>query len=210
MVLAQYPGDRHPLHRSVTDFSACYADQNEQDFRDFVQTVRSGRFQAVEGCDRGRGWPSREVGGCWPQLPPAVEGALLAGTARREDQPRPARARVPAAQPGPGEPSLRLEQPGLGCVIYGVGSLTTSLAPNLPVLILGWSGPEGVGAALILPAIVALAGNYPAAQRPRAYGLVMGAGAIAVAVGPLIGGVAPTSTGKPASRGCGPHRRRSQ
>jgi len=81
----------------------------------------------------------------------------------------------------------------IGCVIYGLGSLTTSLAPNLPVLILGWSGLEGVGAALILPAIVALvAGNYPADQRPRAYGLVMGAGAIAVAVGPLIGGVATT------------------
>jgi MFS family permease len=81
----------------------------------------------------------------------------------------------------------------IGCVIYGLGSLTTSLAPNLPVLILGWSGLEGVGAALILPAIVApVAGNYPADQRPRAYGLVMGAGAIAVAVGPLIGGVATT------------------
>jgi EmrB/QacA subfamily drug resistance transporter len=81
----------------------------------------------------------------------------------------------------------------IGCVIYGLGSLTTALAPNLPVLILGWSVLEGIGAALILPAIVALvAGNYPPADRPRAYGLVMGAGAIAVAVGPLIGGIATT------------------
>ena len=112
VVLAAVPGRPPPLHRSVTDFSACYADQNEQDFRDFVQAVRSGRCQAVEGCARGREVALREVGGCWPQLPLAVEGALLAGTARREDQPRPAQARVPAAQPGPGEPSLRLEQPG--------------------------------------------------------------------------------------------------
>jgi MFS family permease len=53
----------------------------------------------------------------------------------------------------------------IGCVIYGIGSLTTALAPNLTVLILGWSVLEGVGAALILPAIVALvAGNFP----PRA------------------------------------------
>src|SRR6478609_2925755 len=37
----------------------------------------------------------------------------------------------------------------IGCVIYGVGSLTTSLAPNLTVLILGWSFLEGLGAALI-------------------------------------------------------------
>jgi len=77
----------------------------------------------------------------------------------------------------------------IGCVIYGCGSFTTAIAPNLPVLLLGWSFLEGVGAALILPAIVALvAGNFPAERRPFAYGLVAAAGAIAVATGPLIGG----------------------
>jgi MFS family permease len=81
----------------------------------------------------------------------------------------------------------------IGCVIYGAGSLTTAVAPNLMVLFLGWSVLEGIGAALILPAIVALvAGNVPTAGRPRAYGLIMAAGAIAVAVGPLIGGIATT------------------
>ena len=81
----------------------------------------------------------------------------------------------------------------IGCVVYGLGSLTTALAPNLTVLVIGWSVLEGIGAALILPAIVALvASNFPAEGRPRAYGLVMGAGAIAVAVGPLIGGIATT------------------
>jgi MFS family permease len=78
----------------------------------------------------------------------------------------------------------------IGCVIYGAGSLTTSLAPSLPVLLIGWSLLEGVGAALILPAIVALvASNFGPEGRPRAYGLVMAAGAVAVAVGPLIGGI---------------------
>jgi len=78
----------------------------------------------------------------------------------------------------------------VGCVIYGCGSLTTALAPNLPVLLVGWSVLEGVGAALIMPAIVALvASNFARAQRPRAYGLVASAGAIAVAAGPLIGGL---------------------
>src|SRR5690348_7833246 len=78
----------------------------------------------------------------------------------------------------------------IGCVIYGCGSLTTSLATSLPVLLIGWSFLEGVGAALILPAIVALvASNFAPDGRPRAYGLVMAAGAIAVAVGPLIGGL---------------------
>ena len=81
----------------------------------------------------------------------------------------------------------------IGCVIYGAGSLTTALAPNLAILVFGWSFLEGIGAALILPAIVALvAGNFPPRGRPRAYGLVMAAGAVAVAVGPLIGGFATT------------------
>ncbi|HEY7195763.1 MAG TPA: MFS transporter [Gaiellaceae bacterium] len=81
----------------------------------------------------------------------------------------------------------------IGCIIYGLGSFTTSIAPNLPVLLFGWSFLEGVGAALILPAIVALvAGNFPAERRPAAYGLVAAAGAIAVAVGPLVGGFATT------------------
>src|SRR5205814_8306711 len=82
----------------------------------------------------------------------------------------------------------------IGCVIYGVGSLTTSLAQSLPALLLGWSFLEGVGAALILPAIVALvASNFPAQRRAAAYGLVAAAGAIAVAVGPLLGGFRPPS-----------------
>jgi MFS family permease len=81
----------------------------------------------------------------------------------------------------------------IGCLIYGAGSLTTALAQNLVVLIVGWSILEGIGAALILPAIVALvASNFAAEGRPRAYGLVMAAGAVAVAVGPLIGGIATT------------------
>ena len=78
-------------------------------------------------------------------------------------------------------------------VIYGCGSLTTALAPNLTVLIIGWSFLEGIGAALIMPAIVGLvASNFPPAERPRAYGLVASAGAIAVAAGPLIGGACTT------------------
>jgi MFS family permease len=78
----------------------------------------------------------------------------------------------------------------LGCIIYGCGSFVTAISPSLPVLIVGWSFLEGVGAALILPAIVALvASNFGAAERPRAYGLVASAGAIAVAAGPLIGGL---------------------
>lgn len=81
----------------------------------------------------------------------------------------------------------------IGCVVYGTGSFVTALAPNLAVLIIGWSLLEGLGAALIMPAIVALvAGNFGPSDRPRAYGMIAAAGAIAVAVGPLIGGAATT------------------
>ena len=77
----------------------------------------------------------------------------------------------------------------LGCIIYGCGSMTTALSPNLTVLIIGWSFLEGIGAVLIMPAIVGLvAGNFEPAARPKAYGLIAAAGAIAVAVGPVIGG----------------------
>lgn len=77
----------------------------------------------------------------------------------------------------------------IGCVIYGCGSMTTALAPSLPVLLIGWSCLEGLGAALILPAIVALvAANFGRSERPRAYGLVTAAAAVAVAVGPIVGG----------------------
>jgi MFS family permease len=78
----------------------------------------------------------------------------------------------------------------IGCVIYGCGSLVTSISQNLTMLLIGWSLLEGIGAALIMPAVVALvAANFDRGERPRAYGLVASAGAIAVAAGPLIGGL---------------------
>src|SRR5258705_6599762 len=74
----------------------------------------------------------------------------------------------------------------IGCVIYACGSFTTALSPNLAVLMFGWSFLEGVGAALVMPAIVALvASNFVKAERPRAYGIETAGGAIAVALGPL-------------------------
>src|SRR3954464_9313910 len=65
----------------------------------------------------------------------------------------------------------------IGCVIYGCGSLTTAIARTLTMLLIGWSRLEGIGAALIMPAVVALvASNFGRAERPRAYGLVASAG----------------------------------
>lgn len=81
----------------------------------------------------------------------------------------------------------------LGLVIYAAGALTTALAPDLTVLLIGWSLLEGVGAALIMPAIVSLvAANFPPERRAAAYGLIAAAGAMAVAAGPLLGGAVTT------------------
>src|SRR5215218_6928446 len=44
----------------------------------------------------------------------------------------------------------------LGLAVYGLGSLTTAVSPSLGVLLFGWSLVEGIGAALVLPAIVSV------------------------------------------------------
>ncbi len=40
----------------------------------------------------------------------------------------------------------------LGLAVFGLGSLITALSPNLTVLLIGWSGIEGLGAVLVIPA----------------------------------------------------------
>ena len=53
----------------------------------------------------------------------------------------------------------------------------------------GWSILEGIGAALVLPALVALvAGNYKGADRAIAYGVLGGVAGAGIAVGPILGG----------------------
>ena len=77
----------------------------------------------------------------------------------------------------------------IGLVVYAVGSATTAIAPNVSVLLFGWSILEGLGAALIMPTIVALiAGNFTGRKRAAAYSTIAAASAVAVAVGPIIGG----------------------
>ncbi len=77
----------------------------------------------------------------------------------------------------------------IGMVVYAAGSITTALSPNVTVLILGWSGLEGIGAAMVIPAIASLtARNYSGKDRAMAYGIIGGIAAAGVAAGPLIGG----------------------
>ena len=49
VAIAEYLGGSDAFDMSITDFSQAYADQNEQDYQEFVAAVRSGRLQAREG-----------------------------------------------------------------------------------------------------------------------------------------------------------------
>jgi uncharacterized protein (DUF2252 family) len=49
IAIAEYLGSSDAFDRSITDFSQRYADQNEQDYQDFLKAVKSGRLDAVEG-----------------------------------------------------------------------------------------------------------------------------------------------------------------
>jgi EmrB/QacA subfamily drug resistance transporter len=81
----------------------------------------------------------------------------------------------------------------VGLVVYGIGSLTTALAPTVAVLTIGWSVLEGIGAALVLPALAALiAGNFSGDARKAAYAVIGGVAGAGIAVGPILGGWATT------------------
>ena len=81
----------------------------------------------------------------------------------------------------------------IGLVIYGCGSAMTALAPTVAILTLGWSILEGIGASLVLPAMVALiAGNFEGKDRKVAYAVIGGVAGAGIAVGPIVGGWATT------------------
>jgi len=77
----------------------------------------------------------------------------------------------------------------VGLVIYGIGSGLTAASWSVPSLMFGWSILEGIGAALVLPALVALvAGTYRDRDRAVAYGVLGGVAGAGIAVGPILGG----------------------
>ena len=81
----------------------------------------------------------------------------------------------------------------VGAGIYAVGSGLTAASWNVASLTLGWSVLEGIGAALVLPAMVALvASNFEGQDRALAYGVLGGVAGAGIAVGPILGGWATT------------------
>ncbi len=49
VAIAEYLGETTAFDDAITDFSSAYADQNEEDFEEFVSAVRTGRLTAIEG-----------------------------------------------------------------------------------------------------------------------------------------------------------------
>ncbi len=79
----------------------------------------------------------------------------------------------------------------VGLTVYGVGAILSALSPELGVLILGNSILEGVGTALLIPPVYILTTLLftDLTSRARAFGVIMAAGGVGAAAGPLIGGL---------------------
>ncbi|MFD0420014.1 MFS transporter [Streptomyces sp. NPDC127108] len=82
-----------------------------------------------------------------------------------------------------------------GLAVYGVGASLCAAAPGLGVLILGYSVLEGIGTALLIPPVYVLTTLLftELTSRARAFGVIMAAGGVGAAAGPLIGGLITTT-----------------
>jgi EmrB/QacA subfamily drug resistance transporter len=76
----------------------------------------------------------------------------------------------------------------IGCVLFGAASIACALAPSADWLIAARVF-QGIGAALLTPASLALIGaTYPKDERNRAIGVWAAASALTTAAGPVLGG----------------------
>jgi MFS family permease len=78
----------------------------------------------------------------------------------------------------------------IGVMLYGVGALITALSLNLGMMICGWSLLEGIGSALMIPAIFAMIAMIfpPGKDRLKGYAVIGSAAAAGAAMGPLLCG----------------------
>ncbi len=77
----------------------------------------------------------------------------------------------------------------LGLALYSLGAIAMVFAQGLAAIIVFWAVIGGLGASLYLPAMQSLIhGNFEGKMRARVFAMIGAAGAIAAAIGPLIGG----------------------
>ena len=78
----------------------------------------------------------------------------------------------------------------IGVGVYGCGAFITALSPSLPVMIVGWSVLEGLGSALMIPAIYSIIGSvFPSGKvRIKAFAAAGAVAAMGAALGPLVCG----------------------
>ncbi|MGW7410094.1 MFS transporter [Streptomyces sp. NPDC054833] len=78
----------------------------------------------------------------------------------------------------------------LGGEVFGLGALLTALGPSLPFMLAGWSALQGVGVALMLPAVVAmLTEAFTGATRTKVLSTLGVTAGIGAAAGPVVGGL---------------------